>query len=90
VKTPPKVGDKIYVSTSIYLSHGIDDFRGGWAIVSRVTREYGSIFVEIEERPGHGYNWKFLGDEQKELAKEYGDQHAEPDPDNAPESNRWD
>lgn len=86
----PKVGDKIYVQTSLYLSHGEDDFCGGWAIVSKVYEQYGSVWISIEERVSHGYNWEYLEKQQEEWTKEYGDQHAHEDPDDRPEFNRWD
>lgn len=93
----PKVGDTIYVPDQWYMSHGVDDFAGGKAKVKKVT---GTInagkrvhVIEIEERPGHGYYWEnSIGQEgeQERLKKEYKNQKAHPDPDNHPDSNRWD
>lgn len=85
IKTP-KVGQKIYVDTSLYLSHGSDDFVGGIATVTRVYKEISGgekvTFVDIAERPGHGYNWtQFLMNKQAELKKEFGKRKAHADPD---------
>ena len=32
-KQEPYIGQKIYVPTSLYLSHGIDDFEGGTQMI---------------------------------------------------------
>lgn len=81
-----KVGDKIYVDSSYYISHGSDDFEGGIATISKISEDISGgekcIFVEIEERPGTSYNWsQFLSKKQEELKKEFGEQLAHPDPD---------
>ena len=86
MKIPPvKKGDKIYVNSSYYLSHGSDDFEGGIATVSKVTENMSAgnktPFVEIKERPGSSYDWKELSKKQKELKKEFGTQKAHPKPD---------
>lgn len=82
----PTAGQKIFVGSSMSISHGSDDFAGGEATVSRVYKSISGgesvTFVEIAERPGHGYNWtQFLGPEQEKLEKEYKGQTAHPDPD---------
>jgi hypothetical protein len=72
----PKVGDDIYVDTSLYLSHGPDDFQGGLCKVSRVYKEISAgkptVFVVVKEGPGHDYNWEYLAERQAELKKEFG------------------
>ena len=87
----PVVGDKIYVSSSIYVYRGADDFSGGIATVSKVELNPGNktnyCFVSIKERPGSTYNWAHLEKEQKKLKKLYGDEIAHPDPDLRPEFN---
>lgn len=97
VKNPPKIGMKIYVPSSFYLSHGADDFEGGIATISKI--EYSKTlppdhcnycFVGIKERKVSMYNYGILLSEQAELKKEYGKRKAHPDPDNHPSSNRWD
>lgn len=80
-----KKGDKIYVGSSLYLSHGSDDFEGGIAAVARVYEGISGgekhMFIEIEERPGTGYNWsQFLALQQEELKERFGDQKAHSDP----------
>lgn len=93
----PKIGDKIYVPSQWFMSHGVDDFSGGVATVKHIeiTKNVGRDVhvVSIEERPGYGYYWEnSIGTEgkQEELKKEYGSQIAKPDPDDHPDSNRWD
>jgi len=88
---PPKKGDKIYVPSALYLSHGADDFAGGIATVSAVkkTRMGGKADFEItvEEKPHSGFYWSNLSQDQVRLKKEYGKQKAHADPDNSPSSN---
>lgn len=93
----PKKDDKIYVPSSLYMSHGADDFAGGIATISKV--EYNEklskdhvnyCFIGIKERPGCMYNYKDLLSQQKELKKSYKKQIAHPDPDLHPDANRWD
>lgn len=88
----PKVGDKIYVDTELYVSHGVDDFKGGLATVSKVEKlKFGAepgTWVEIKENPGSLYNWDgYLSEIQDELKKKFGDQTARLDPDPRPEMN---
>jgi hypothetical protein len=83
----PKAGDVIYVPAALHVYRGRDDFHGGKAIVSRVEEKWNSLFVEIEPRPGNGYNWAILKEQQEALANEYGDTWAYPDPDLRPEFN---
>lgn len=81
----PKVGSKIYVNSSFYISHGSDDFVGGIATISKVYQDISggkkTWFIEIEERPDTAYNYEILAEEQKKLKKEFGKQKAHPDPD---------
>jgi hypothetical protein len=91
----PKVGEKIYVPSSMYVYRGSDDFAGGIATISKVeVDKYGHgpenpnyCFVSIEERLGSSYNWANLEKEQERLKEMYGDQIAHPDPDDRPEFN---
>lgn len=77
----PKVGDKIYVPSSMSISHGSDDFAGGIATVKRVYKYCNQVFVDIEEGD-RGYNWsQIIGPDQAKLKKEYGKRKAHPDPD---------
>lgn len=93
----PKIGDVIYVPCQWYLSRGMDDFMGGKALVTDVYCDYvnGGLeaVIHIRERPNHGYYWRAtLGRDgnQEKWAEEYGDQWSYPDPDDDPDSNRWD
>lgn len=90
----PKVGDGVYIPTSLYMSHGEDDFQGGLCEIMGVAHNVfgmeGSTFVEVKERPGHNYNWKFLEEKQGELKERFGDARGHADPDYRLEFNRWD
>jgi hypothetical protein len=93
----PKIGDKIYVGSAMYLSHGRDDFAGGLATISKIERSKtlptdhpNYMFVSIKERPSASYNWKHLLAEQSRLKKEYKGKVAHPDPDYAESSNQDD
>ena len=93
----PKVGQKIYVGTSLYLSHGMDDFMGGIATISKIEKSKclpedhcNYLMVGIKENSGALYNWKHLLEEQNKLKKEFGKEKAHPDPDDRPEFNMWD
>lgn len=78
----PKVGDKIYVATHLYIDHGEDDVVGGLATVTKVQKYNGSnVMLSVEEHPGHSYNWKVLFEDQEELKEEFGQQAAYADPD---------
>jgi len=89
----PKPGEKIYVGTSLYLSHGVDDFEGGVATVDKVevdrkcTNEYNQVMVGIKERPGTMYNYTYLMEKQAEWKKEFGKRKAHKDPDYSESSN---
>ncbi|MBV8369494.1 MAG: signal peptidase II [Candidatus Eremiobacteraeota bacterium] len=87
----PSPGDEIYVDTSLYLSHGVDDVRGGRATVVRVeTETLGGRpvpFVAVAEHPGSLYNWEHLAEKQTELAARFGEARARPDPDMRPQFN---
>jgi hypothetical protein len=89
----PKKGDKIYIHTELYLSHGVDDIQGGLVTVSKVeVKEYPSntaVMVHVKEFPGHSWNWKFLGPRQGRLKKRFGRRKARRDPDYRPEFNRF-
>jgi len=78
----PKVGDEIYIPTSLYIGHGEDDVLGGLATISKVklnmkcSNEFNRIFVDINEVNGHSYNWKFLMKNQEKYKEMYGDKIA--------------
>lgn len=68
----PKVGDQIYLDTSLYVTHGMDDFIGGLCEVEFVKVEASGIFIAVKEDPGAFYAWKYLSVQQKKLNKEFG------------------
>ena len=87
----PKVNDVIYVPSSFYLSHGVDDFIGGKAIVQKVKDGISAgetvPFVVVKARPGTRYNWEELSEKQEELAQKFGGQWAHSDADTREEFN---
>ncbi len=90
---PPVVGEDVYVGTSWYLSHGVDDFHGGLCAVESVKVDMSAgkptWFVSVRERPGYGYNWAILREEQEKLREQFGTTRGYPDPDDSPSSNEW-
>lgn len=90
---PVATGDLIWVGTSLYLSHGEDDFVGGRARVTSVKDSMSAgvmePFITIAERPGTSYNWSILAERQDELASQHGDAVAHGEPDTRPEFNEW-
>ena len=86
-------GDVIYVDSSIYLSHGRDDFRGGLAEVVSLRADLSlgrdAPFVCLAQDPGTWHNWQMLAAEQKALRALFGKKWSHPDPDDRPEFNEW-
>lgn len=81
-------GDKMYVYGSMSISNGSSDTQGGLATIKSIDidknlgiKHFNGVMVEFEELPGHRYNYKNLIEQQEELAKEYADSIACPDPD---------
>jgi hypothetical protein len=89
----PRVGDLIYVDTSLYLDHGEDDVEGGLAQITKVSNRMSGgddkcVFVEVAQTHANR-NWtQFLYPEQKELMKQFGTRVSYPDPDTRPSMNR--
>lgn len=83
-----KLGDKIYIPTSLYIDRGEDDVQGGLATISRIEHSrhlpeghINRTFIYVKEVPGHGYNLSVLLERQDELKKKFGNRAAYPDPD---------
>jgi hypothetical protein len=80
----PRVGQEIYVRTSLYCDHGEDDFHGGLCEIAHVESGISggepAWFVGVKERPGTRYNYEFLVQEQDELKKRFGTQRGYEDP----------
>lgn len=89
-----KIGGQLYLPTSAYLSHGVDDFHGGLAVVNKINKGISggkpTLFVGFVEHPGHSYNLPILLEEQTELRERFGTQRAYPDPDYREEFNKDD
>ena len=88
-----RAGDVIYVDTSLYLSHGRDDFRGGLAEVigfrPNISAGKPTPFVCVAQEPDSWHNWQMLASMQKELRERHGKEWSHPDPDDRPEFNEW-
>jgi len=86
-------GDVIYVDTSLYLSHGRDDFRGGLAEVIEARADISAgkptPFVRLAQDSDTWHNWQMLAANQKKLRAEFDKNWAHPDPDDRPEFNEW-
>lgn len=83
----PAPGDEVYVGSSLHLTHGRDDFRGGLCRVVSVRERHGLVFVEVAEDPGTLHAWPYLAEHQDEWRARFGQQHGRPDPDLRPEFN---
>jgi hypothetical protein len=86
-------GDIIYVNTSLYLSHGVDDFRGGLAEVAEFGMQTSAgrptPFVRIVQEKDAWQNWQMLAADQRKHRAEFGRNWAHPDPDHRLEFNQW-
>lgn len=91
----PKIGEKIYVPTSLYLSRGRDDFQGGLCTISRVEcsktlpeDHCNYCFVGVKEGSrSTSHNYKCLMEQQSKLRKEFGKRKGYKDPDMSASSN---
>ena len=88
VETPrdvPEPGDRIYVPSAYFLDRGQDDRAGGRAVITRVYKDTSAgkqtIFIEVREHPGIGYNYEVLRLAQDKLRKEYKLRVSRMDPD---------
>jgi len=56
----PKVGDDVYLDSSLFLFHGRDDFIGGLCKVSSVVWDdtQSAHFIAVEEKPGTTTRWE--------------------------------
>lgn len=84
----PQVGDKIYIDTYLFVTHGIDDFIGGICTISKV--EFNDYFkkddahhysIEVEEDLGAFYSYHGLLEMQEALKTSFGNNkgHKRPD-----------
>jgi hypothetical protein len=90
----PQPGDKIYLPTTLHVSHGVDDFQGGLCTVAATRRQKAGdrevTYVEVEEDLGRWVLWEtYLEPKQEEWKKAFGERRGKPDPDTRPEFNRW-
>ena len=88
-----KINEDIYVPTSLYLSHGRDDFVGGLCQIYKIWKETLKsgkeiIWCEVVERQGWHYNMDGLIEEQEKHEVEYGERRGHPQPDLHPSCKR--
>lgn len=83
-----KVGDLIYVDTSLYVTHGVDDFIGGLYEVDSVQIFGDAIMVSVKEEPAALYSWDYLSELQDKLSIEFGSQRGHKRPDHRQEFNK--
>jgi hypothetical protein len=88
----PKIGDPIYIPSELYVSHGVDDLRGGLTEIATVEPlGDGSYWITTKFDTASQYNWSSLKVQQAELAKEFGQAPPQNTPDYRPEFNDgWD
>lgn len=85
----PKIGDKIYLPTQLYISRGEDDIAGGLAEIDRIEisktlpeNHYNSIMVGFKGfNKARSWNYAYLMENQNEWKKAYENSIAKPDPD---------
>lgn len=86
-------GDIVYVDTDLYLSHGVDDFRGGLAEVAEFGMDISAgkpaPFVKVLQLLDTWHNWEMLSAQQSKLRVEFGRKWSHPDPDYRLEFNQW-
>jgi hypothetical protein len=86
-------GDIIYLDTDLYLSHGVDDFRGGLAEVAAFGMDISAgkptPFVKVVQLMDTWHNWQMLAEQQRKLRAKFGKNWSHPDPDFRPEFNEW-
>ena len=94
VEQVPEVGDAIYVPSQRHLSRGADDVRGGRTVVTAVEElpcggglRGPALFVRTPVKPDTLTSWRYLEEQQAELAARFGDEEARPDPDHRPQFN---
>lgn len=84
-------GDAVYVDTSLFLTHGVDDFRGGLAevieVVTGICPGDQTPYVRFAQETDTKYNWELLAAQQTKLRGEFGKGWSHPDPDYRKEFN---
>jgi hypothetical protein len=83
----PKVGDDVYVDTSLFVTHGEDDFIGGLCKVCSVSNAGESLSIEVEEDKGASYLWSYLKELQESLKLKFGTERGHKKPDYRKEFN---
>jgi len=86
IKIPkiPFVGQKVYLDSAFYISHGSDDVVGGEATICKVLKiSKTSYYVKLNGFPNTEYPYSCFTNrqEQEKRKKEFGTKKAHPDPD---------
>jgi len=84
-----KVGDSIYIPTSLYLSHGEDDFDGGLCKIIEIGEKFGWKWIRVKENPSSQHSYDYLLEGQEKWKKEYGNRKGKRSPDYSPQFNCW-
>ena len=80
----PFVGQKVYLNSCYYISHGSDDVAGGVATICAVEKiSKTNYYVKLKGFPGCEYPYSCFTDvvEQAKRKKEFGKQKAHRSPD---------
>lgn len=83
----PKIGQEVYVDSSLYLTHGVDDFMGGLCKISSVHFIGNTYEIAVAEDPDVYSSWTELEKEQGALKKKFGIKRGHKRPDNRNEFN---
>jgi hypothetical protein len=86
----PVAGEDVYIDSMLFVTHGIDDFRGGLCEIVDVFDGMAGLSVRVKECPDWEFSWLHLMESQDEWREEFGDQRGFPDPDYRPEFNEPD
>ena len=85
----PFIGQKVYLDSHYYISHGSDDIDGGVAVICAIQKipknsiPNNRYYVKLKGFPNTEYPYSTFMDaeEQERLRKEFGKQKAKPNPD---------
>jgi hypothetical protein len=73
----------------LFVTHGLDDFRGGLCEITEVVDGIAGLSVRLRECPGWDFNWLYLMKGQAEWRDEYGERRGSAEPDDRPEFNEY-
>jgi hypothetical protein len=71
-----RLGERIYIPDVSSFDKEEMSILGGLATIDDVHRNYGDLFITIEELPGHHFNYRVLMEQQAALQKRFGKRSA--------------